>query len=83
MRMQTLLLDDEQRMLRDSARDFLTKRSPVAAQRALRDRRDARGYDPQLWRDIADLGWPAAALPDKSSFRSVSPVWAMLSGQRR
>ena len=64
MRMQTLLLDDEQRMLRDSARDFLTKRSPVAAMRALRDRRDERGYDPQLWRDIADLGWPAAALPE-------------------
>ena len=44
MRMQTLLLDDEQRMLRDSARDFLTKRSPVAAMRALRDRRDERGF---------------------------------------
>jgi alkylation response protein AidB-like acyl-CoA dehydrogenase len=65
MSMQTLLLDDEQRMLRDSAREFLVKRSPVSALRALRDRRDARGYDPQLWRDIAGLGWPAAALPEK------------------
>lgn len=55
----TLLLNEEQRLLRDSAQDFLATRAPVAALRALRDRRDARGYDPQLWRDIAGLGWPA------------------------
>ena len=59
-----LLLNDEQRLLRDSAQDFLTTRSPVAALRALRDRRDERGYDPQLWHDIAELGWPAATLPE-------------------
>jgi alkylation response protein AidB-like acyl-CoA dehydrogenase len=60
----TLLPDDEQRMLRESAHDFLAARSPVAALRALRDRRDERGYDALLWRDIADLGWPAAVLPE-------------------
>jgi len=60
----TLLLNDEQRLLRDSAQDFLATRSPVSALRALRDRRDERGYDPQLWRDIAELGWPAATLPE-------------------
>lgn len=60
----TLLLDDEQRMLRDSAREFLTRRSPVAALRALRDRRDERGYDPAIWREISELGWPAAVLPE-------------------
>ncbi|AMN45602.1 acyl-CoA dehydrogenase [Steroidobacter denitrificans] len=60
----TLLLNDEQRLLRDSARDFLATRSPVAALRALRDRGDERGYDPQLWHEIAELGWPAAVLPE-------------------
>ncbi|MBV6418630.1 MAG: Acyl-CoA dehydrogenase fadE12 [Steroidobacteraceae bacterium] len=59
-----LLLNAEQRMLQASAREFLAGRSPVAALRALRDRRDTRGYDPQLWQDIAGLGWPAAALPE-------------------
>lgn len=59
-----LLLNDEQRMLQGSAREFLAARSPVAALRALRDRCDARGYDPALWRDIAGLGWTAAALPE-------------------
>ena len=60
----SLLLNDEQQMLRDSAQLFLTERSPVAALRALRDRRDASGYDPALWREIAGLGWPAAVLPE-------------------
>jgi alkylation response protein AidB-like acyl-CoA dehydrogenase len=60
----SLLLNDEQQMLRDSAQQFLTERSPVAALRALRDRRDANGYDPALWREIAELGWPAAVLPE-------------------
>ena len=60
----TLLLNEEQRMLRDSAQEFLAARSPVSALRALRDRRDPLGYDPELWREIAALGWPAAALPE-------------------
>ncbi len=60
----SLLLNDEQRMLRDSAEEFLAARSPVAALRALRDRRDPLGYDPALWREIAALGWPAAVLPE-------------------
>ncbi len=51
-------------MLRDSAREFLGARSPVAALRALRDARDPLGHDPALWREIAELGWPAAALPE-------------------
>jgi len=60
----TLLLNDEQRMLRDSAQEFLAARSPVSALRALRDRRDERGYDPELWHEVAGLGWPAAVLPE-------------------
>ena len=60
----SLLLNDEQRMLRESAREFLSARSPVSALRALRDRRDALGYDDALWRQVVDLGWPAAALPE-------------------
>jgi alkylation response protein AidB-like acyl-CoA dehydrogenase len=60
----SLLLNEEQRMLADSARGFLAERSPVAALRALRDRRDALGHDPGLWQEMAALGWPAAALPE-------------------
>ncbi len=60
----SLLLNDEQRMLRDSAAEFLGARSPIAALRKLRDSRDARGWDAALWREIAELGWPAAVLSE-------------------
>ena len=61
----SLLLNEEQRMLRDSAAQFLAARSPISALRALRDTRDARGWDEALWREIAELGWPAAVLPEE------------------
>lgn len=60
----SLLLKEEQRMLRDSAEQFLGARSPVSALRALRDRRDPLGFDPALWKEVAGLGWPAAVLPE-------------------
>lgn len=61
----SLLLNDEQRMLRDSAKAFLAARSPVSALRALRNRREPLGYDAAVWREITELGWPAAMLPEE------------------
>ena len=61
----SLLLNEEQRMLRDSAAEFLGARSPIAALRKLRDTRDARGWDEALWREITELDWPAAVLPEE------------------
>lgn len=60
----SLRLNDEQTQLRDSARAFLTERSPVARQRALRDADDERGFEPALWRDAVDMGWTAAVFPE-------------------
>lgn len=60
----TFLLNDEQRMLRDSARDFLDGQSPVSLQRKLRDDDVPLGFDPSLWRQAVALGWPVAALPE-------------------
>lgn len=60
----SLLLNDEQRQLRDSAREFLVARSPVTVQRALRDRDDGQGFEPSLWREIVDMGWTAAVFPE-------------------
>ncbi|WP_445157545.1 acyl-CoA dehydrogenase family protein [Halomonas sp. E14] len=55
----SLAYDDEQRLLADTARDFLAERSPVVAQRALRDRRDPLGFEPALWQEMVELGWSA------------------------
>lgn len=61
----SLRYSDEQRLLADSARDFLAARSPVSAQRRLRDDAVALGYDAQLWRDAVDLGWSAIPFPEE------------------
>lgn len=53
----SLLLSDEQQMLRDAARKYFAEKSPVSRMRQLRDERDPLGYSPQVWRDMAELGW--------------------------
>ena len=58
------LLNDEQRQLADSAREFLAALSPVSLQRRLRDTRAPLGYDTGLWQQVIDLGWPAAVFPE-------------------
>jgi alkylation response protein AidB-like acyl-CoA dehydrogenase len=59
----SMLLNQEQRLLRDSAQDFLTARAPVSALRQLRDTRDSQGYAPALWREVAEMGWTAMVFP--------------------
>ena len=59
-----LLYNEDQRMLADSAREFLAARSPVSRQRALRDEAQAGGFDPQLWQDAVALGWSAIPFPE-------------------
>jgi alkylation response protein AidB-like acyl-CoA dehydrogenase len=58
------LLNDEQKQLGDSAREFLAAQSPVSLQRRLRDTRAPLGYDTALWQQVIDLGWPAAVFPE-------------------
>jgi alkylation response protein AidB-like acyl-CoA dehydrogenase len=62
----TMRLNDEQRMLAESAQHFLAERAPVAALRRLRNADDALGHDPALWREVVDLGWTAAVFPEDS-----------------
>lgn len=58
------LLNEEQRQLSDSAREFLHAQSPLSLQRRLRDTHAPLGYEPQLWQQVVDLGWPAAVFPE-------------------
>ncbi|MEJ2530771.1 MAG: acyl-CoA/acyl-ACP dehydrogenase [Halioglobus sp.] len=60
-----LVLNEEERLLRDTAREFLQSHAPVAALRRLRDTRDELGYSPELWRRMADLGWASITLPEQ------------------
>lgn len=59
-----LALNEEQRMLKDSAKQFFAENAPVEALRKLRDSKDAIGYAPSLWRDMVELGWSAITIPE-------------------
>ena len=54
---------EEQDMLRTLARDFLAKECPKAKVRELE--RDEKGYDPRLWRSMAELGWLGLVFPEE------------------
>ncbi len=56
-------LDEEQVMLKTSAREFLDKECPKKLVRAMME--DEKGYSPELWKKIADLGWLGLAFPEK------------------
>ncbi len=54
---------EEQEMLRTLARDFLTTECPKAKVRELE--KDEKGYDPQMWRNMAELGWMGLVFPEE------------------
>lgn len=56
-------LTEEQEMLRTTARDFLTKECPKTLVRELEE--DEKGYSPDLWRKMAELGWMGLVLPEE------------------
>ena len=60
-----LVLNEEQRLLQDTAKDFLAANAPVEALRKLRDQHDVKGYSAQLWQTMAELGWASIILPQE------------------
>ncbi|MDO9285044.1 MAG: acyl-CoA dehydrogenase [Aquabacterium sp.] len=59
-----LILSEEQTMLRDSARDFLTEQAPVSQLRGLRDSHDAAGFSRPLWQQFAEMGFTGVLVPE-------------------
>ncbi len=57
-------LNEEQALLRDSARDFLREEWPVSELRRMLDPEDAPTGASQLWDKMAGLGWPALLVPE-------------------
>ena len=64
----SLVYSEEQQLLADTAAEFLMAKSPVTAQRKLRDEGasggSADGFDAALWREMVDLGWSAIPFPE-------------------
>ncbi|MFC1896443.1 acyl-CoA dehydrogenase family protein, partial [Thermodesulfobacteriota bacterium] len=56
-------LNKEQRILKSSARDFLKKESPSSFVREMWE--DPKGYSPEMWAKMADLGWIGVMIPER------------------
>ena len=56
-------LSEDQVMLKTAAREFLEKECPKKLVRQMMD--DERGYSPDLWKKMADLGWQALVFPEQ------------------
>ncbi|MBB3472978.1 acyl-CoA dehydrogenase family protein [Sphingomonas sp. BK345] len=52
-----LYLNNEQMMLRDTAKEFVAEHAPVSHLRSLRDSNDPLGFSPDLWKQFAELGF--------------------------
>jgi len=59
------VLNDEQVMLRDMAREWADNESPVTAFRRLRDAAPPQGFDAQAWGAIAEMGWSGIVVPEE------------------
>ena len=58
-----LSLSEEQEMIKTSARDFLTDKLPKTAVKEMEE--SEHGYSPELWQEMAELGWMGLAFPEK------------------
>jgi acyl-CoA dehydrogenase len=60
-----LVLNEEQNMLKDAAKDFCTNNTPITQLRRLRDEKSELGFDDATWRQMVDLGWAGICIPEE------------------
>jgi len=56
-----VLLNEDEQLLQNNAREFFERECPVSVARAMEA--DPLGYAPDLWRKMAELGWLSFAIP--------------------
>ena len=59
-----LVLNDDERMVKETADGFFAAEAPVTAFRAIRDTRDPGGFSRELWAKMAELGFTGVAIPE-------------------
>ena len=59
-----LILNEEQMMVRDSARAFLAAKGPLSHLRKLRDAHDPDGFSRALWKAFAEMGFCGILVPE-------------------
>lgn len=59
-----LVLNEDQNMLKDSAKSFCTDNTPITQLRSLRDENDESGFDRNTWQQMVELGWTGITVPE-------------------
>lgn len=67
-----MTLTDVQKQLRDSAQRYLAAKYPFERSRRIAD--DLGGFDPEFWREAAEMGWLGALLPDSVGGYAETPA---------
>lgn len=60
-----MILNEEQNMLKDSAKDFCANSAPIGQLRQIRDRDDPDAFDRDTWKAMVDLGWAGIPWPEE------------------
>ncbi|MEM7284561.1 MAG: acyl-CoA dehydrogenase family protein [Pseudomonadota bacterium] len=60
-----LVLNEDQTMLKDSAKSFCTDNTPITQLRRLRDEKDETGFDQGTWQEMVGLGWSCITVPEE------------------
>lgn len=60
-----LVLDDEQKMVKESADGFFAAEAPVSQLRALRDSNDETGFSRAVWAKMAEMGFAGVLVPER------------------
>ena len=61
----SMVLNEEQTLLKDTAREFCKESAPVSALRKLRDDQDETGFSRDLWQQMVELGWAGILIPEE------------------
>ena len=59
-----LVLNEDQNMLKDSAKNFCADNTPITQLRRLRDENDSLGFDKETWNQMVELGWSGITVPE-------------------
>ncbi|MEP6343551.1 MAG: acyl-CoA dehydrogenase family protein [Maricaulaceae bacterium] len=60
-----LVLNDDEKLLAESAEGFLNEKAPTEALRKLRDERAEDGIDRALWAEMAEMGFAGVLIPEE------------------
>lgn len=62
----SMLLNEEQQALAESAHDFLSEQANVTHARTLRDSGSVDGFSKDAWQQVVELGWTGAAFSEEA-----------------